>query len=83
MHTDKGILWDLLKAEELAGMKLTESFSMMPASSVSALIFAHPASEYFAVGSITKDQVQSYSERIKMPIPQIEKWLGPILGYEN
>ena len=30
---------------------------MMPASSVSALVFAHPDSEYFAVGTIGKDQV--------------------------
>jgi hypothetical protein len=31
---------------------------MMPASSVSALVFAHPQSEYFAVGKVDKDQVR-------------------------
>lgn len=30
---------------------------MMPAASVSALVFAHPDSEYFAVGQVGKDQV--------------------------
>lgn len=47
----------VLQAAELTGIELSESLSMMPASSVSALVFAHPDSEYFAVGTIGKDQV--------------------------
>lgn len=48
-----------LQVKELAGIELSESLSMMPASSVSALVFGHPDSEYFAVGTIGKDQVSS------------------------
>ena len=48
----------LVQAAELTGIELSESLSMMPASSVSALVFAHPDSEYFAVGTIGKDQVR-------------------------
>lgn len=47
----------LHQAGELTSIQLSESLSMMPASSVSALVFAHPDSEYFAVGTIGKDQV--------------------------
>ena len=41
-HTEKGILWQLLDVEKNACIRLTESFAMWPASSVSGLYFAHP-----------------------------------------
>ena len=82
-HTEKRTMWDLLHAEELAGISLSESLSMMPASSVSALVFAHPKSEYFAVGQIGKDQVESYANRKGMELEVCERWLSPILNYER
>jgi len=82
-HTEKATLWKLLDCENLANMKLSESYSMMPASSVSALVFAHPQSEYFAVGQMTKEQITSYAERKSMPLEEIERWLGPNLAYER
>ena len=54
---------------------------MMPASSVSALVFAHPKSQYFAVGQIAKDQVADYGKRKGVDLNQAEKWLSPILNY--
>jgi 5-methyltetrahydrofolate--homocysteine methyltransferase len=56
---------------------------MMPAASVSALVFAHPKSQYFAVGQIGKDQVTSYTERKKYEMSKMERWLSPILNYER
>lgn len=82
-HTEKRTLWNLLKVEELTGIKLSESLSMMPASSVSALVFAHEKSEYFAVGQITKEQVESYAGRKGYTVEDMEKWLGPILSYDR
>ncbi|RYG64131.1 methionine synthase [archaeon] len=82
-HTEKRTLWDLLKIEERTGIKLSESLSMMPASSVSALVFAHKQSQYFAVGQITKDQVASYAERKGYALDEMEKWLSPILSYDR
>jgi 5-methyltetrahydrofolate--homocysteine methyltransferase len=82
-HTEKSTMWDTIKAKELAGMELSESLSMIPASSVSALVFAHPQSQYFAVGQIGKDQVSSYAERKKMELSSTERWLSPILNYER
>lgn len=82
-HTEKRTMWDLVKVEELAGIELSESLSMMPASSVSALVFAHPQSEYFAVGQVGKDQVESYAQRKKMELSVTERWLSPILNYER
>ena len=82
-HTEKTTMWSAIKAKELAGMELSESLSMLPASSVSALVFAHPESQYFAVGQIGKDQVESYAARKKMELSLIERWLSPILNYER
>ena len=59
-HSQKQDLFDLLGAEQL-GMGLTESFAMTPAASVSGLLFAHPASRYFTVGRIGRDQVEDYA----------------------
>eukprot|EP00538_Stauroneis_constricta_P012612 CAMPEP_0119547530 /NCGR_PEP_ID=MMETSP1352-20130426/1633_1 /TAXON_ID=265584 /ORGANISM="Stauroneis constricta, Strain CCMP1120" /LENGTH=1423 /DNA_ID=CAMNT_0007592477 /DNA_START=1 /DNA_END=4272 /DNA_ORIENTATION=+ len=82
-HTEKRTFWDLVKAKELAGIELSDSLSMMPASSVSALVFAHPQSEYFAVGQVGKDQVQNYAQRKSMELSVCERWLSPILNYER
>lgn len=82
-HTEKTTMWEAIKAHELAGIELSDSLSMMPASSVSALVFAHPKAQYFAVGQIGKDQVTSYAERKKFDLSKTERWLSPILNYER
>ncbi|WP_242884266.1 methionine synthase [Actinomadura litoris] len=80
-HSEKGMLFDLLDAGTL-GMKLTESFAMTPASSVSGLIFAHPDSHYFTVGRIGRDQTEDYAARRGAPLADIERWLRPNLAYD-
>ncbi len=81
-HTEKRILFDLLQAEQQTGIRLTESYAMYPASSVSGLYFAHPQARYFAVGRIGRDQVEDYARRKGVEVTEVEKWLGPNLGYE-
>lgn len=80
-HTEKRILFDLLSAEEKAGINLTESFAMYPAASVSGLYFAHPESDYFNVGKLGKDQVKDYARRKDMSVEKMERWLGANLNY--
>lgn len=80
-HTEKPIIFDLLKVEENAAIKLTESMAMYPAASVSGLYFAHPEAKYFNVGKIDKDQVLDYHRRKGMSVEEIERWLSPILSY--
>jgi 5-methyltetrahydrofolate--homocysteine methyltransferase len=81
-HTEKRILFDLLDAERSAGITLTESYAMYPAASVSGLYFAHPASRYFAVDRITREQVEAYAKRKDMTLAEVERWLAPNLGYD-
>jgi 5-methyltetrahydrofolate--homocysteine methyltransferase len=82
-HTEKRKLFDVLHAEENAGIILTENFAMHPASSVSGFYFANDASKYFAVGKIQKDQVEEYAKRKNVSIDYVEKWMAPNLGYDN
>jgi 5-methyltetrahydrofolate--homocysteine methyltransferase len=81
-HTEKRTIFDLLQAEKEAGIILTESFAMHPASSVSGYYFSHPQSKYFGLGKIEKDQVADYAKRKGRPVPEIEKWLAPNLSYD-
>jgi 5-methyltetrahydrofolate--homocysteine methyltransferase len=81
-HTTKGPLFALLDAERNTGMQLTESFAMLPASSVSGFYFSHPQSSYFAVGKIGRDQVADYARRKGATLEEMERWLAPNLDYE-
>jgi 5-methyltetrahydrofolate--homocysteine methyltransferase len=81
-HTEKDILWQLLDVEKRTGIWLTESKAMVPTAAVSGLYFSHPASRYFAVGKINKDQVADYAERKGMDLKEMERWLAPNLAYE-
>ena len=49
-HAEKRMLFDLLRAEDEIGIKLTESYAMHPGASVSGLYFSHPDAKYFGVG---------------------------------
>ena len=80
-HTEKQTLFTLLDAEAKTGIKLTESFAMVPGSAVSGLYFAHPDSYYFGVGKIEQDQVEDYARRKGWSREEAEKWLAPILNY--
>lgn len=82
-HTEKLTVWKLADIQEKTGIGLTESLAMTPAAAVSGLYFSNPRSSYFAVGKITKEQVEDYARRKQMDVSEVEKWLGPILGYDT
>ncbi|MCX2981349.1 methionine synthase [Halieaceae bacterium IMCC14734] len=81
-HTEKETLFQLLDAEPKTGVSLTESFAMLPASSVSGFYYSHPDSTYFAIGKIGRDQVEQMAQRKGVPIDQVERWLRPNLDYQ-
>src|SRR5437762_1172691 len=81
-HAEKRTLFDLLEAENKIDIKLTESFAMHPAASVSGYYFSHPEAKYFGVGQIGRDQVVDYARRRSESIATVEKRLGPNVGYE-
>ncbi len=80
-HTEKALLWELLDVEKNTGIRITESFAMVPAASVSGWYFSLPESSYFAVGKINRDQVERYAQAKNFSIEEMERWLAPNLGY--
>ncbi|RBP17189.1 methionine synthase (B12-dependent) [Roseiarcus fermentans] len=80
-HTEKATLFRLLDAERAIGVRLTESFAMWPASSVSGLYIAHPEAHYFGVAKVERDQVEDYAHRKGMDVAEVERWLAPVLNY--
>ena len=81
-HTEKTTLWELLDVEQRAGIELTESMAMWPGASVSGWYFSHPQSQYFVVGRLGRDQVESYAERKGWTLQEAERWLSSNLGYD-
>jgi len=79
-HTEKATLFGLLEPER-ASMSLTEHFAMLPAATVAGWYFSHPEARYFGVGKIARDQVEDYARRKRVPIEEVERWLGPNLAY--
>ncbi len=76
-HLEKNTLWKLMDVEKKIGVKLTESFAMWPASSVSGYYFANNNAKYFGLGKISSDQVIDYAKRRKISIEKAKKWLNP------
>jgi 5-methyltetrahydrofolate--homocysteine methyltransferase len=56
---------------------------MFPTAAVSGWYFSHPESKYFATGKINKDQVESLAKRKSMGVELMEKWLSPVLSYDE
>jgi 5-methyltetrahydrofolate--homocysteine methyltransferase len=81
-HTEKATLWRLLDVERNAGIRLTESFAMLPAASVSGWYLGHPQARYFAVGKIGRDQAEDYARRKGVALATVERWLASALGYD-
>jgi 5-methyltetrahydrofolate--homocysteine methyltransferase len=81
-HTEKATLFKLLGAEQRTGVRLTESFAMTPASTVSGLYLAHERAHYFGVAKVERDQAEDYARRKGMELSEVERWLAPLLNYE-
>jgi 5-methyltetrahydrofolate--homocysteine methyltransferase len=80
-HTEKGTLFELLQAPKV-GIALTDHYAMTPAASVSGIYLGHPQARYFGVGKVDRDQVADYAARKRMSVDDVQKWIGPNLGYE-
>jgi 5-methyltetrahydrofolate--homocysteine methyltransferase len=82
-HTEKLTIWKLMNVEKETGISLTESLAMVPTAAVSGLYLGSPHAQYFGVGKLSKDQVEDYAKRKGLKTADAEKWLRPVLGYEE
>ena len=78
-HSLKPILFELLKAQDNAGIILTESQAMLPTAAVSGFYFGHPEAAYFGVARIGRDQLEDYAARRGIDLATAERWLRPNL----
>ena len=81
-HTEKGTLFELLDAEPRAGIRLTESFAMLPGGGGQRLLLLAPRSAYFGLGRIGRDQLEDYAARKGRPVEDAARWLAPNLAEE-
>jgi cobalamin-dependent methionine synthase I len=56
------------------GITLSENGAMHPHCSVSGFMFAHPKAHYFAVGNISEEQLEDYSQRRQLDPEQMKKF---------
>jgi 5-methyltetrahydrofolate--homocysteine methyltransferase len=78
-HVIKKALFEQLPCSQ-AGLTLTSSLAMSPASSVCGFYLAHPEAQYFNVGRIGDDQVNDLANRQGVDIQDCIKFLGPNLS---
>ena len=78
-HTVKATLFATLNAPEV-GIQVTDSFAMIPPSSVSGFYLAHPESTYFTTGQIGDDQVQDMAARRGIDIDELRHRLAQNLA---
>jgi len=75
-HSEKDKIFALLDAEKKIGVKLTESWAMWPASSVSGFYFTHPQSQYFTAGYLGEDQIEDYASRKSITRDEVKRLLA-------
>jgi len=78
-HSEKLMIWKLLDIKNNAKLKLTESFAVNPASSVTGWYFSHPDSKYFSISKISNEQLKDYSKRKRVNSKKLEKIFPHIL----
>jgi 5-methyltetrahydrofolate--homocysteine methyltransferase len=52
---------------------------MLPGASVCGYYLWNPASHYFGIGRIDRDQLEDYAARKGVPLAEAERWLAPNL----
>ena len=61
------------------GIELTDSYAMIPDSSICGLIFMHPQASYPEVRSISRKQYDAYAERRGMDAEVAQRFVGHLL----
>lgn len=69
------IIDNLLQLKDI-GIKLTPNGAMHPHSSVCGIMLQHPLARYFAVGSISEEQLHDYSLRRGINHDKLKKYLA-------
>ena len=75
-HTLKGDIIDMLSGKYSLGIKLTESYAMIPEASICGFIFMHPQARYPEIRKISKAEVEAYARRRGMDAKTADRFLS-------
>ena len=78
-HSLKRIVFDCLQAEERLGICLTDSYSIVPSTSVCGLFISHQEASYFPIGQVDRQQLTDYCNRRNISIEEGERLLSRYL----
>ena len=78
-HTLKGDILQMLSGRFSVGIKLTESYAMIPEASICGFIFMHPQARYHEIRRISKEQCDRYSDSRGMDEERRRRFLGHLL----
>ena len=75
-HTLKGDIIDMLSGKYSLGIKLTESYAMIPEASICGFILMHPQARYPEIRKISKAEVEAYARRRGMDAKTADRFLS-------
>ncbi|MBF0206475.1 MAG: methionine synthase [Oligoflexia bacterium] len=78
-HSLKERVFQFLQVTQHTHVRLTSSYMMDPAASVSGIYLAHPQARYFNIARIGEDQLQEYASRVNLPIEKVRTLLNKYL----
>ena len=78
-HSLKKDILALLPGADRLGISLTESYAMIPDSSICGLIFVHPEACYPEIRGISRKTAEDYARRRGMSDSEMQKLLGNLL----
>ena len=78
-HTLKGDIMKIFSGRFSLGIKLTESYAMVPEASICGMIIMHPEAKYTEIRRISKEQYDDYSQRRGMDEATARRFLGHLL----
>ena len=78
-HTLKRDITGLLSGRFSLGIRMTESYAMIPDASICGFIFMHPQARYPEIRRISKEQYDDYAVRRGMDEQTARRFLGHLL----
>ena len=78
-HTLKGDIMQILSGKYSLGIKLTDSYAMIPEASICGFIFMHPEAKYHEVRRISQEHYDDYASRRGMDPDTARRFLGHLL----
>ena len=78
-HTLKDEILQMLSGRFSLGIKLTETYAMIPESSICGFIFMHPEAKYHEIRKISKEQYDEYASARGMDEERAKRFIGHLL----